>query len=381
MRFSRVLSRLCIVLIVATGCTDRSFTPTVPDALEIGKAKTIFGATTREPLPNGTFGPERSDTLRLLELTVSIPPTHSPGQLDFAYAEPNPETQFTMAGRQRLDGMAELNRRIAQELSAYPVGERDITVFVHGFNSTQAETAFRAAQLTNDINIPGATIIYSWPSQGNPLGYAYDGDSVLFARDGLEQLLRNLKPGVSNRVVLVAHSMGSQLVMETMRQMEIKTPGWSSKNLGAVILMSPDLDVEVFRSQMRRIDPVPQPFVVMVSRKDNVLNLSQRLRGTHNRGRLGNLKSLDDVSELPIEVVDTTAYADTAESGHFVAATSPAVLSILNSARQTAAAFDREALSIQRLFPGRLVVDKEDNAVEITLSENYQANVYRGEDR
>ncbi|KXF88662.1 alpha/beta hydrolase [Phaeobacter inhibens] len=381
MRFTRVLSRLCIVLIVVAGCTDRSFTPTVPDALEVGKAKTIFGATTREPLPNGTFGPERSDTLRLLELTVSIPPSHSPGQLDFAYAEPNPETQFTMAGRQRLDGMAELNRRIERELKNYPVGERDITVFVHGFNSTQAETAFRAAQLSNDIGIPGATIIYSWPSQGNPLGYAYDGDSVLFARDGLEQLLRNLKPGVSNRVVLVAHSMGSQLVMETMRQMEIKTPGWSSKNLGAVILMSPDLDVEVFRSQMRRIDPVPQPFVVMVSRKDNVLNLSQRLRGTHNRGRLGNLESLDDVSELPIEVVDTTAYADTAESGHFVAATSPAVLSILNSARQTAAAFDREALSIQRLFPGRLVVDKEDNAVEITLSDNYQANIYRGEDR
>ncbi|XHE54771.1 hypothetical protein L0Z66_15140 [Phaeobacter sp. BS34] len=57
------------------------------------------------------------------------------------------------------------------------------------------------------------------------------------------------------------------------------------------------------------------------------------------------------------------------------------MLSILNSARQTAAAFDREALSIQRLFPGRLVVDKEDNAVEITLSDNYQANIYRGEDR
>ncbi|APG48776.1 alpha/beta hydrolase [Phaeobacter porticola] len=381
MQRSRLLCSLIFVLTVAVSCTDRSFTPTLPKALEVGTAKTIFGATTREPLPNGTFGPGRSATLSLLELTVSIPPNHKPGQLDFGYSEPDPTTQFTMAGRRQLDDMAELNQRVGNELQKFPAGQRDITVFVHGFNSTQAETAFRAAQLSNDINIPGATIIYSWPSQGKPLGYAYDGDSVLFARDGLEQLLRNLKPGDSNRVVLVAHSMGSQLVMETMRQIEIKNPGWSNDNLGAVILMSPDLDVEVFRSQMRRIDPVPQPFVVMVSRKDNVLNLSQRLRGTHNRGRLGNLKSLDDVAELPIEVVDTTAYADTAESGHFVAATSPAVLSILNAARQTAQTFDRDALSIQRLFPGRIVVDQDDKAVEISLSENYQANIYRGEDR
>ncbi|WP_293575048.1 alpha/beta fold hydrolase [Phaeobacter sp.] len=382
---TRRVFAFCLLIMGLAGCADRSFSPTVPEALQVGTAKTVFAVTTREPLDDGTYGPQRSDDVDLLELTVSVPPNHQPGRLDFGYADPDPNSEFVMAGRHRLPHMDSLNTRVAADLAAYPPNERDVTVFVHGFNSTQPETAFRAAQLSTDIGIPGSTIIYSWPSQGTPLGYAYDGDSVLFARDGLEYLLRNLKPGPSNRVVLVAHSMGSQLVMETLRQIDIKTPGWSSSNLGAVVLMSPDLDVEVFRSQMRRIDPPPEPFIVMVSRKDNVLNLSQRLRGTHNRGRLGNLASLEDVSELPIQVVDTTEYADTAASGHFVAATSPAVLSILSAAREASASFDRDAVPLQRILPGRLVIgtdrSNERKAVELTLSEAYSQDAFRSEDR
>jgi hypothetical protein len=118
-----------------------------------------------------------------------------------------------------------------------------------------------------------------------------------------------------------------------------------------------------------------------VSRKDGVLNLSQRLRGTHNRGRLGNIASLEEVSDLPIQVVDTTDYADTAESGHFVAATSPAVLSILKSARQSAAAFDRETNPLQRILPGRLVIDHGSSATSVALKKSSQWASYNSENR
>jgi esterase/lipase superfamily enzyme len=153
--------------------------------------------------------------------------------------------------------------------------------------------------------------------------------------------------------------MGSALAMEALRQIEIKSPNWSKQNLGGVILMSPDLDVDVFRSQMNRFDEVPQPFLVFVSRKDTILNISQRIRGTHSRERLGNLSSLDAVSDLPIEIVDTTAFADEAESGHFVAATSPALLSLLNAARETADAFqrNRDAFVLNEFLPGPVVED------------------------
>lgn len=362
------LRLICAVIpVLLAACTDRRFTPTVPEALEIGTARTVFAATNRDPRPDGTFGSERAEGFSLLELTVSIPPNHRPGTLEYGYKDPDPSTEFTMAGRKIFHSEAAFSSRLQQELRKFPPQARDVTVFVHGFNTTQAETAFRAAQLSHDIKIPGATVIYSWPSKGQPLGYAYDGDSVLFARDGLEMLLRNLRAAGAGRIVLAAHSMGGLLAMETMRQIEIKTPGWTARHLGGVVLMSPDLDIDVFRSQMQRFSSVPQPFLIFVSRKDRILTLSQRLRGLGSRKRLGNLDNVEELRDLPVDIIDTTAFADEAQSQHFVAATSPALIALLNGARETAVTFgrDRERDVLQQILPGQVVI--REKAVKFAL--------------
>lgn len=342
---------LFLSLTTVAACGSRPYTPTMPEALKIGTPKTIFAATIRDPKPAGGFGSGRTDGYHLLELTVSIPPNHKPGHLVFAGEDPDPRNEFTMAGRRTFDTPDEFTERLNQELLSLPQDERDITVFVHGFNSTQSETAFRAAQLTHDIDVPGATVVYSWPSLGSPLGYAYDADSVMFARDGLERLLKSLSRTKARRVVLVAHSMGSVLAMETLRQIEISAPGWADQHLDGVMLLSPDLDLDVFKSQMSRFDPVPQPFLVFVSRKDKILTLSQRLRGTHSRSRLGNLESVEDLEDLPINIIDTTAYADTANSGHLVVGTSPALLAILSAAQQAARSFENPGLVFNTVLP------------------------------
>ncbi|MFW8633915.1 alpha/beta hydrolase [Cribrihabitans pelagius] len=360
----RLRAVLSVGLMLLAGCTGRPVSPTVPEALDIGTPRTVFAATTRAEQPDRTFGPGRSRKLSLLELTVSIPPVRSPGTLIPASGSPDPRTQFAIAERRRFPDALGFNRRLRTAARSNGNG-RDVTVFVHGFNATQSETAFRAAQLAQDIGLPGATAIYSWPSQGSPLGYAYDADSVLFARDGLEQFLRQIRAAGIDRTVLVAHSLGAQLTMEALRQIEIKTPGWASDNLGGVILMSPDLDIDVFKSQIAQFREVPQPFLVFVSRRDRVLTLSQRLRGRRSGARLGNLGSLESIAHLPVEVIDTTAYADTAESGHFVAATSPALIALLNAARATAQAFGREA-GIEQLLPVR--IERQSKAVQVSLS-------------
>ncbi|MCD9147064.1 alpha/beta hydrolase [Pseudophaeobacter flagellatus] len=357
--------------LVLIGCTDRSLSPVTPQALQVGTPKTIFVATNRTELPDGSFGPERSDKNSLLELTVSIPPNHTPGQLEFGYGDPDPQNKFTLAARHQFENRAAFDRRLNEQLNRYSPNERDVLVFVHGFNSTQTETAFRAAQLTHDLNTPGATVIYSWPSLGSPLGYAYDGDSVMFARDGLEDLLRHLRKAGAGRIVLAAHSMGTVLTMEVLRQIEIKTPNWSDENLAGVVLMSPDLDLDVFHSQMRRMERVPQPFLVFVSRKDTILSLSQRLRGTYSRERLGNLSSTDQVADLPIEVIDTTAFDKNADSSHFVTATSPALLSLLNQAKATHDAFsvNPRVIGIGAALPQTaLITRREGQAAVLTLT-------------
>ncbi len=345
--------RILILLLAVSACADRSFTPVLPGAKAIGTTKTIFVGTTRAQEPNGTFGFDRSDRLRHLELTVSIPPTHQPGQLKFGYANPDPRRQFALAGQTTLDNEKALQTRLRQALSRLAPSERDITVFVHGFNATQNETAFRAAQLAHDIRLPGEVVVYSWPSRGKALAYAYDGDSMLFARDGLEQLLRQIKGVGARQVVLVAHSMGSALVMETLRQMELTSPGSAHRDLSGVILISPDLDVQVFRSQFSRLSRAPEPFVLFVSRKDKVLNLSARLRGTAKQSRLGNLENAELVSDLPVTVVDATEFSDTAGSSHFVPATSPALIAMMLQANKVNTTFRREAITLTSLLTGR----------------------------
>ena len=348
---------LWIVLSLFVGvlaCTDRSQSPTTPAAMTIGTNRTVFAATSRQPTKEGMYGSDRSQELDLLELTVSIPPSHTPGALEFGYANPNPEKQFVMAGRHKFSSVDAFQSKIRHSLSRLPPAQQEVTVFVHGYNATQAETAFRAAQISNDIETPGAMVIYSWPSRAKALGYVYDNDSMLFARDGLEQLLYGIKATGARRVVLVAHSLGSALVMETLRQIELQKPGWAAKSLGGVILISPDLDVEVFRGQLDHLAKVPQPFVVFVSKKDTALNISSRLRG-RGRVRLGNISSVAEVADLPIEIVDTTAFSDTAGSSHFVPATSPALISLLTQARTLHDTFDSEHRSIDNLLTGNTI--------------------------
>lgn len=363
----RRLAALFLVMLTVSACVDRSFTPTVPKALDIGTPYTVFAATTRAREADGTYGFDRSARMDRLELTVSIPPNHTPGEIRFAYANPKPETQFTIAGRADFPDAASFQARLRQELKSAPSGKREVTVFVHGYNATQAETAMRAAQLANDIDMPGALVIYSWPSRARVTGYAYDADSMMFARDGLETLLREIKATGVDNILLVAHSMGSMLSMETMRQADLREPGWPARAIAAVLLISPDLDVEVFRSQMLGMSAVPEPFIVMSSEKDRALNLSARLRGTADRQRLGNIRNLELVEDLPIEIVDTTAFSKDAQSSHFVPATSPALIAMFNDARSTIDVFGSEKLAIEQILPTQAEVVQSEEATEIRL--------------
>ena len=349
------MKRAISILVILGGlsaCVDRSVVDLVPDALEVGEAQTVFAATTRVRNADGSYGFDRSEDLSLLEFTISVPPGRTPGALDYGYGNPDPSKQFALVDRNEFGSGPAFQKRVRQVLTEADDELREATVYVHGFNTTQSESAFRAAQLAHDIDLPGAQVIYSWPSRGSPLGYAYDGDSMLFARDGLETLLRGIKQGGARRIVIVAHSMGAVLTMEALRQIEIRDPGWSKRSLSGVVLISPDLDVDVFRTQMSRIPDPPQPFIVFVSRKDKVLNLSQRIRGTHSRERLGNISSVDGISGLPIEIIDTTEFSDEAESTHFVAGSSPTLIKMLGEVQAMADAMGHENAIAETLFPG-----------------------------
>ncbi|MEX0310090.1 MAG: alpha/beta hydrolase [Tateyamaria sp.] len=329
---------LMLLFLGLAACSDRTAAPIVPEALSVGTNRDIFMGTTRSLNGMGEFGIGRSTSLTLLNATVSIPPDREIGSISDGQERPRPERDFALAALETYATPRAFQNALKSDVRRRAAEQREVTVFVHGFNNSFSDAAFRMAQLAHDLDVPGTQVSYSWPSRANPLGYEYDQDSALFARDGLAELLRLIRASGDVNIVVVAHSMGSALVMETFRQLEIEQPGWVSRNIDGVILMSPDINVDVFRSQFAKIKTAPDPFVVIVSRKDAVLRLSSRLRGEPSQ--LGNIQNANEISDLPITVLDVSEFSDRKSGNHFVVAGSPALIQLLRRSSD----LDREFL-------------------------------------
>ncbi|NCA90355.1 MAG: alpha/beta hydrolase, partial [Gammaproteobacteria bacterium] len=59
-----------------------------------------------------------------------------------------------------------------------------------------------------------------------------------------------------------------RIVMETLRDIALSGETETMARLSGVLLISPDIDVDMFREQARTIGPLPQPFVIFTSQKD-----------------------------------------------------------------------------------------------------------------
>jgi len=336
--------------------------PLVPSAAAVGVQETVLVATTREPDVAGLFGRIRSEDMRFLSLDISVPPDRVAGRLSNGHAKPDPRRDFVLTSRQDFDGAEDFQRVLQQSLARQPAAEREAVIYVHGYNNSFADGAFRMAQIRHDLDLPGVALHYSWPSAANPLNYTYDRDSMLIARDGLEAMLRSTVAAGAERILLVSHSMGGLLVMETLRQIDLLTPGWAERHNAAVVMISPDIDIELFRAQASRLGSLPQPFVVFVSARDRVLRLSAQLN--RSEARLGELRNPELIADLPVTLIDVSDFSE--GGGHFTLGNSPALIALLRNSNLVEQAFQRDRAGQAGLIPGTVLTVQ--NVTEIVLS-------------
>lgn len=359
---------LVLMLAVLAGCAGRAVVLLVPDAIGMGESETVLVASTRV-FENGDWGTDRLEGLSFVGFDVHIPPDREPGEVRPVRERSrgvDPVEDFLVTRAEGLGDAAGFRAALRQALARQPSGQREVMVFVHGFNNSFADGLYRTAQIRHDYDVPGVAVHYAWPSAGNPLGYAYDRDSALFARDGLEQLLREIAADGSHRIVLVAHSLGSNIAMEAMRQLRIGGRQDVLNRIGGVILMSPDIDVDVFRSQALRIDPLPQPFMIFTSQRDRALRISATITG--QRARLGNIGAVEDVADLDVTLVDISEFRGGVRDGlnHFTAATSPAMIRLLAQVAQVNLSLEGDATQEIGLLPGTVLTVR--NATQVILS-------------
>lgn len=293
------------------------------DSSPLATQERIFVATELELDNLGPiFGEERPSGLKFLHIDVSVPPTHTPGNIEWPDGAPDAATDFVMTGsRVYPDAMHMIGAM------RHGSSERETLVYVHGYNVTFSDAVYRFAQIRTDFGLIDDGLVYSWPSAGDVRGYAYDRDSVLYSRDDFEAVLTALTVQSGGRVHILGHSMGAQLVMETLRQAALRGNRAMLRRISSVTLMSPDIDPDVFRQQAEAIGTLPDPFLVFVSQQDRALNLSSLLTGF--KPRLGKIDGPDQVEGLGVTVLDFTGLSDGRSLDHSVPVTSPVAIKVL----------------------------------------------------
>ena len=80
--------------------------------------------------------------------------------------------------------------------------------------------------------------------------------------------------------------MGTFVAMEAMRTLALTGDTSTISKIDALILAAPDIDIDVFRTQLATLTTRPKAMIVLVSEEDKALKLSGDIRGGHPRVRV-----------------------------------------------------------------------------------------------
>lgn len=325
----RIIS-LALLLLPLVGCASLGSTVTGSQPAGNVVTKHILVATTRARSSESDefFSGERGRGVDHATVHVSIPPGHIAGALERPrYGQPSADQHLVIRNRAYLDSHQVFADAVNAEIAQRENSDRDILLFVHGYNTGFSDSVLRFAQFAHDSGFQGTLVLFTWASRGSPLEYFYDRESATIARDGLEKTLTALAGTKARKVHIMAHSMGNWVAMESLRQLQISGDPTLGGKLGEVVLASPDIDVGVFKAQMQRLGRPEKPYNLLVSKDDRALNLSQRLSG--NQPRIGNYADDTEIAQLGIIVYDLTSVKSDDSLRHGKFAQAPEIVQLL----------------------------------------------------
>jgi len=284
-------------------------------------------ATTRKRStadPGDMFSADPAQDLSYASITVSIPPdaARKIGQIQWPTTLPgNPTRDFVTASAEYLDRQS-FNKALSA--AAKSTGRNKVLVFVHGFNNRFDEAVYRLAQIVQDSKAPVIPVLFSWPSKGlvQLAAYKDDVESANQSREAFKELLDTvaLNPNVKEITVL-CHSAGCWPGLGALGPRPVRVS--RRAQIKNVLLVAPDVDVDVFRTYVQETTKPKPRIALFVSHDDRALKVSRSIWG---KPRLGDA-NLDqaywsDFEREGILVFDLTDLQGSAHSRAFEDVTS-----------------------------------------------------------
>ena len=301
----------------------------------------VFIATTRQASDETGvfFSGARFQGTNFASVEVSVPPAHVPGKIERPKnAPPDPRKHFVIERPTNFSGKDSFKSELTAHLRKLPPNRRNVMLFVHGYNTDLTSAVLQVSQFVHDANYDGVPLLFSWASRGETLKYVYDLNSALVARDQLAGMLDVFgMPSVAG-FDIIAHSMGTFLVMETSRQIALTTginPLGKARN---VVLASPDIDLDLFIAQISILGPQVSGLVVLVSQDDKALRASRRVAGGVTR--IGQMPA-SALSQLGVNAIDLSEVNDNNSLSHSKFKDSPEVVQLMGDALATQETFSQ----------------------------------------
>lgn len=270
----------------------------------------VWYATHRAPtgdLTPGTFYGGRRAALSFGVAEVSVPNNRNPGTiprpsiwtLEF---RPDPEKHMILNSVTPVTDRDAFFQRVSSVVARSQ--QKEVFVFIHGYNTSFEGAAIRTAQLAVDMNLDGAPILYSWPSRASLLGYQADTRTV--ADQALLNEVADFLTDVANRtgatrVHLVAHSMGNRVLERALDMIAARTPN-QPPMFNEVVFAAPDVGVDEFEATWPRILHTGRRFTLYASQRDRALQISQQVNQMQRVGDARNIIVRDG-----LQTVDTTS--------------------------------------------------------------------------
>ncbi|WBA44238.1 alpha/beta hydrolase [Hymenobacter canadensis] len=265
--------------------------------LRYGKDVVVYFATNRKA--NGSerqvlqFAGDRATSATKVTYgmaVVNIPPGHSIGKIESPYSllgfeigsnDPDKHVFVTQSSTRPKDVFFQnIRKDAARSKSAF--------MFVHGYNVGFDAAVKRTAQMASDLSFAGPALLFSWPSQGNTLGYTVDENNIVWATPDLKKFIVDaLTTGGIEQLYIVGHSMGNRGLTAALVDLVAENPALAPR-IKEIVLAAPDIDADIFREQIApKLSNRFGGITLYASSKDQALLASQKVHKEPRAGQGG----------------------------------------------------------------------------------------------
>ncbi len=294
---------------------DNNDPKTLPEHKEEGKRVRVWYGTNREPIDRGDlskgFGPDRSagGEVYFGTCVAFVPRSRPVGTLGSSWWGRLVKGEDDRIKLDLIEGLGEeaFYENVRARLAGAAEGERGVLVYVHGYKNSFGAAALRTAQLAVDLNVPGLTAFYSWPSRDAVSEYTADEAAVETAERPLTEFLTALATRTGcTRVHVIAHSMGNRLLARTIQRISADPSKLGGVKFGQIFLAAPDIDLSTFRDLAAAYPKLSDRTTLYISQKDRALEASVWTHSYHRAGYAPPVALVAGIDTIEVTNIDVS---------------------------------------------------------------------------